>query len=1149
MSERELKRKGIGTEPSNRTKKSRQAAIPPPLPAAIPPISAAAPPPPAARQPTRPRHLDPPPPPLTGKRGRDTAAEEVAVDGQDATQSATNCYSNNPVRINKLNPYTIFKPDCDGEQLILGEENMPKLELSEQIPGGQITGLKAPISIVKIRKESWVTLASSLYNNAEERTRGRFPQGQTGIYRIIQEGKSLIRIIVQPNQNGLTYNAIDETFDLCALKEIFLNAQEDEVEDSENIIEEEDDDEEERGNSRVKGLTRENLRDTNPSMRKLDEEILKIISILFVLSKINNQIWSKKAKDILYSFMVVSSEKEYLDTGQLYAICKPTIDYNNNNNYDDASIKTRCEANFAVVGTGVENFQYSEREPRKPMLETIDGAATRIASNQYFTSYCNFKLKDNTEGLDASFYIDNNNVFLLALWFSDDMIVKTEREKILSKYIRNNKITAETIRKYNLLFSKNTNNISIQIDVCYCILSNVSLFKLLKELGNSLIRSSKTALLMNNELYFIASVACFLHKYNNNNNIVNNLIECNFDPLCHDNGESKIYRLVMILMFILKNSSGIIAMNLHKMFPRFFLPSAYHNVINWNDRQINEEAGKTKIMKELIFIQGNYNTYITYIFAGLDADQKRIFKILGSVGASNVENGLYLRLLDKSCYVFPVLHAPMVIIVNAANSAHTAFRPAQQVVRSNPSLFKLSALDQGVIIPHYTNCAIDAPLKHGLSLSNYDIRSVNSNVYVTAVTRNDAASQNMSNAFEYTDPICIKIMIDNLFERDLEANNTFTYKFIYGNTINTLVESKICPPALSGEGEEEVELCERYFEILDYLQKTKFFYKKRNTGPFRDEIYRGAESLFENIANPPPTSGIDNPTAELFRDKLSRLFYSSICGPVTVKKPKCSDTKITEEKMNEGKLQFINFLIDYISSKTPANLNEIRYLLSYTYYLLEFTKETKNLDNMIINVNKYVNPMDFFSEEDDDDLSGGEVLMGVPPPIKDARYLNPELTVPISKKQDFKAKDYNSFKIKVIPTAKGIQQATDSNAVSINYTLPHNLQLSYTSLFGEYGFCMDINEDGEYELNVLNSEADYNNYLKRYNLDIPQQPTVQQPTVQQPTVPSETSGGKIKTRKSRIFKHKTRKIQKLRNKRYTRKNIKKLIKRKTRHTH
>ena len=140
---------------------------------------------------------------------------------------------------------------------------------------------------------------------------------------------------------------------------------------------------------------------------------------------------------------------------------------------------------------------------------------------------------------------------------------------------------------------------------------------------------------------------------------------------------------------------------------------------------------------------------------------KKIFKILAYYNADNIEEGLYRKLQVKSCYVFHVLHSPYVAIVRCQDSAHKAFIPAQQSLTNSNKIFKLSALDQGVIIPHYVNCAIDAPLKHGLSLSNYDLNGQASQVWVTAVTRVDAASQNMSNAFHYTNPICIKIDINN----------------------------------------------------------------------------------------------------------------------------------------------------------------------------------------------------------------------------------------------------------------------------------------------------------------------------------------------------------------------------------------------------
>ena len=94
-------------------------------------------------------------------------------------------------------------------------------------------------------------------------------------------------------------------------------------------------------------------------------------------------------------------------------------------------------------------------------------------------------------------------------------------------------------------------------------------------------------ILIPNSLYYMASVASFLHISSDDistddgssasaapirqgtsskiNKLKNDLIECNFDSLCHDNADSSVYRIIMILMFILKNEEGKIRENLNMM--------------------------------------------------------------------------------------------------------------------------------------------------------------------------------------------------------------------------------------------------------------------------------------------------------------------------------------------------------------------------------------------------------------------------------------------------------------------------------------------------------------------------------------------------------------------------------------------------------
>ena len=550
-----------------------------------------------------------------------------------------------------------------------------------------------------------------------------------------------------------------------------------------------------------------------------------------------------------------------------------------------------------------------------------------------------------------------------------------------------------------------------------------------------------------------------------------------------------------------------------------------------------------------------YNYINKYILQFLSHDQQNIFKILSRKKAKDVESGLYLRLRNKSCYVFQVLHTSMVVIVGFAHSAHDSFVPAQQEIKNlSKSVFKLQSLDQGVFIPHYTNCAIDAPLKHGLSLSNYDISGVDSKVMVTAITRNDAASQNMSRSEQYSEPICMKIDVENMIDPNTNEKFNFTYQFMYGETSKTIAkkEKEIeCPTEL------DRELCEKYRIIIQFLDSTTFYYKKQNIGPFKDETDVAIKSLLEDIQNNISRLEINGTEAGIIRDNLSRLFTNSICGKTTNKKPKCSDVTVSEKTLIEGKTEFLEFLIDYISNPEKT-INDKKALIFYTYKLLSFTNETKNLDKLILNVESYVNGLPSSGKENItdttvklDDTNKRFRHGGNPSQMGGLHYLtaqdNPleqsmlslktqpmvELKMLASPKVESKILASPKVESKILQdniqednVAKGVVD-TQIEETKIEETIkysPHEIQLSYSSMFGEYGFDMSINEDGEYELIILNTKEDYNNYLKKYGL-------IEDNNVSNQENNNMEIGGKIqknkKTKKHKRIKHKTRSLQKI----------------------
>jgi hypothetical protein len=1029
------------------------------------------------------------------------------------------CNVNTPINVKTINPFILFMNQCDGTpisdsinypKLQLPDEDLDKIFTEPSNYGPQQSGLKAPISIVKVRKNAWETLSRGLETYSEE-----YISNKTGIYNY----NSGIRIVIKKNQEGLL-DEIDEQFNLCELGKVFLNSNEDEIEDSDEIIEDDDEDED-KYNTKAKGLTRENLRDSNPAMKNVDEAMLKIISILFILTNTNSDV-SSNARKIIKSFIVASSAKEYLDVGQLYAICDPLIEENKKKGYESEQILNRCATRGLSIfpgQNGLNNSLTDIKVPRKPMLETIDGAATRIAANQYFTAYCKFMLKNNNNSLDASFYIDNKYVYTLSLILSNDesiiLYIDSEADK---KGIKNE---IDTIR--NLLKNENTN---IQIDTCYYILKNKKIRDFLtKDIGDKLSHDSdspKNVLLIDIEKYFIASLASFLYKYDKDNNIVEGLLDCNFDSLCHDNGESKIYRLIMILTFILKNDTQQIKRNLKDMFPSFFDLSTN----NFKYDYINSTTNSTSISGQFIFLnpketsnskqstKTNYYKYMDYILTYLSDDQKNIFKILASRDAHKVENGLYLRLLKKNCYVFQVLHTNLVAVVRCAKSAHKAFQPAQEELKSLKNIFKIQSLDQGVFIPHYTSCAIDAPLKHGLSLSSYDIKGLNSEVIVTAVTRNDAASQNMTNSLQYTKPICMKINIKNMKgDDDIEGTNSFTYQFMYGKTTKVFEEETIDKEIYPEDLDENYK--QKYKQIISNLRDTLFFFNKRNVGPFKDEVNKAAEKILSNISSD-QNAKINEKEKKSIRDALSRLNTDSICGKLTNKNSTCSLVKIKSDKIVEGKTLFLKFFIDFLSNGKNS-LESKKLLINNTLKLLEFTNETKNLDNLMIDVNDFINPtnnedndeynneynneeynvkrqrqiggFDFSSFFSNNNSENQQILEPTSQPYntEDQRMFTP---LPYqTKEQQLQTPKFPQI---VSPTiepisgydkAKGMYTKTDNKLLDKNRIISENVKLTYTSMFGKYGFDMEINEDGEYELKILNTEEDYTNYLKNYDIN------------------------------------------------------------------
>jgi hypothetical protein len=168
--------------------------------------------------------------------------------------------------------------------------SQPEIDVSNLVEQGPVhVGLKADISIVKVRKTAWETLAAALVNYAKEikleleleqtkktPTEPKITEPnitETGIYKYeTNDKKKVIKLFVQKNQNTKTNSKIEASFNLTVLGQVFVGANVDEPEE----------------HSGGAPLIRQTMTDKNSDMKNVDEAMLKIISILFLMMNIGN---------------------------------------------------------------------------------------------------------------------------------------------------------------------------------------------------------------------------------------------------------------------------------------------------------------------------------------------------------------------------------------------------------------------------------------------------------------------------------------------------------------------------------------------------------------------------------------------------------------------------------------------------------------------------------------------------------------------------------------------------------------------------------------------------------------------------------------------------------------------------------------------
>ena len=892
---------------------------------------------------------------------------------------------------------------------------------SEIKSGNQYAGIKAQVSIVKVRIYTCQTLLKKL--------------------KSIDEDKTKPKLITQEIQIYLD--------NLCKL--------------SSNLFSKTDTNRSEQsGGAPI--TSRETMKDSNNEMKTLDETMFKLIVKIFIIYKTDDKL-KEKAFNILRNFMMTSSVKEYLDTGQLYAIINNTYNHNQDNNWTKDKITER--ANNRLSGS-VANPPTTM--PRKPMLETIDGAATRIASNALFTSYCNFTLTDpvTKQNVDSTFYIDNNLVYILSLLISKDVYISTIIDKAFEGP------TYGLIQKI-IDFFKNIDYDDIippeieanAIDYLYYILNNSGCLEILKHI--SLNNPIHKVILIPNSLYYMASVASFLYissDYSSTddgssasaapirqvtssiiNKLKNDLIECNFDSLCHDNADSSVYRIIMILMFILKNEEGKIMENLNMM-------------------------GITHI--SAINIPDGYETIkddIENLKRQLTSVQQIIFNELLNKSADSIEHLLYTRLRKKCCYVFPVRSGTCndyVAIVSCVDSAHYA--PTQtndeltfQQFIGNRSVFPITSLHAGMMLPECTNCAIDAPLKHSFSLSTISTKKMpSSNVITTAITLVDAAAVNTDNSEYIKTPICIKIHAYNLLiplssTGQQQEHFIFSYKF-YGNEPD---KTSITQRRLTCK----TYICKLTNEILIEFANNNFYAQSGNN--YEDEIKDIWNFYLTNIAN-----------LDISKDKTIRKMFSNLVPGGVMSRITKTRNDLKEKFIKQFETTFNNDL--YKDDRLK--------LYFYIRILLNIIKETKNkvlISSTTNEIKEKVGEQFHFAETYGTRVrtrSGGTKTMV----IDDSDVIQPSTvhaepnSSGVINSTDNMVPDYSD-------NSSHEEPSTSSSDYMSEYDEPNDdeyiapKQLTYYSLFGQYGFDMSV-EKGEYILTRITSKDQYNAYISKYNI-------------------------------------------------------------------
>jgi len=572
----------------------------------------------------------------------------------------------------------------------------------------------------------------------------------------------------------------------------------------------------------------------SPAVKNLDSDMLICMSYLeLILCKIgvNNTLYNistlavaegtktttEEIKEMIINiidcFILISSGKEYLDVGQLYAIIDHINDWNSLNNYTDGGICSKFNiVNDDLSFTNCDTVP-CDNFPKRPFFETKDNSAVRIAG-KFFNSYgeVTISLKDkskprpfrerytlsNNAGIIPYLFDSSKVVYLVFIYnlinknltqsintvFNEDLFIGVNPSNLIdycnqapnpgNPDIIDNPIII--INKFNQLIQKIKDNIMLPDNnaktqnffyLFYFLLRHFN--KLIQQIYNN--NSSKEAYILYNiiddNMYNLLSTVNYLYDHYNNKFLKDLLIICNFDPLCHDNGDNEIYRLLMIYNLIKKargSTRGLYDL-IEKIKNTFNLdccdssPPSIQQINKFDSVSNNQlptnlpGPGDTSKLKLRSFLDD-------HLLCSFSEKEKKIFYVLSNYDFHKVETCLFNDLSYDRCMVFNVTLVKLnsiceeKILINLSsivgNSQGQIVAPFTHIIIAFAKLsFVLTGqtptyyINSQPIIPRYAGCSCDLPLHSHLTLTNKDVQKLSlktSEFYITPITFNDAAS-------------------------------------------------------------------------------------------------------------------------------------------------------------------------------------------------------------------------------------------------------------------------------------------------------------------------------------------------------------------------------------------------------------------------